>query len=245
MIRQDLTAFIFARGGSKGILKKNLQIIGGLPLIGHAIRCGLESRYINRMIVSTDSEEIAEISRDLGAETPFMRPELLATDSSSELLSWRHAIQAMPEYFAVESCPPFISLPATSPLRTASDVDNAIEKYCSSHLQKDVLLAISKSRRNPYLNMVTIGDDDLVHIVNDNSKATRRQDVPDVYDISTAIYVANSNYVLSCQRIIDGRVGYIEIPPERAIDIDDEYDLHLARLLLEQPYINKKAGSLF
>ncbi|MGE4348919.1 MAG: acylneuraminate cytidylyltransferase family protein [Candidatus Berkiella sp.] len=234
-LRQNLTAFIFARGGSKGIPNKNIQLLNGIPLIGYAIRAALESQYISKVIVSTDCEKIAAIARDFGAETPFLRPDALATDLSPELLAWRHAIEMEKDFFQNKDVP-FISLPATSPLRNSEDIDAALNKYFAHQDTTDLVLAITESRRNPYLNMVTVRDDDFLSIVIEGAQGIRRQDVPQTYDISTSVYVANPAYLLQCKKIIEGRVRYILVPPERSIDIDDEYDFYLAELLLKHPF---------
>lgn len=233
--KQNLTAFIFARGGSKGIPNKNIQPLNGIPLIGYAIRSALKSLYVNRVVVSTDCMKIAAVARDFGAHTPFLRPEALAIDSAPELIAWRHAIEMQKHLFQNKDVP-FISLPATSPLRSSEDIDAALNKYFSCQDTIDLVLAIAESRRNPYLNMVTIGDNDLVSIAIEGSMGIRRQDVPRTYDISTSVYIANPEYLLQCHRIIEGRVGYIMVPPERSIDIDDEYDFYLAELLLKYPF---------
>ena len=91
-IKHFICAFIFARGGSKGIPRKNIKLLGDKPLIAYAIETGLNSRYINRVAVSTDDQEIAEVARRYGADVPFMRPKYLAQDDSPELLAWRHAV---------------------------------------------------------------------------------------------------------------------------------------------------------
>lgn len=229
-----LAAFIFARGGSKGIKDKNIREVAGKPLIAHSIACALATRSVGRVVVSTDSPAIAAAARAHGAEV-LDRPEELASDKSPELLSWKHAIQSRPDLFGSGGQPLFISLPATSPLRAPADVDAAVERFRQGGC--DILFGITPSRRNPYLNMVTVGKDGLIRIAIEGSSAIRRQDVPDVFDITTCVYVADPAYVLGCQgRLIDGRVGYVEIPAERSLDIDDPFDLHLAELLLTRPF---------
>ena len=112
MIRTDHTAFVFCRGGSKGIPDKNIRPVAGKPLLRWAVEGALASRYVARVVVSTDSPRIAEVALASGAEV-LMRPDELATDTASELLAWRHAIAA--ERDALGGT--FISLPAPSPLR--------------------------------------------------------------------------------------------------------------------------------
>jgi CMP-N-acetylneuraminic acid synthetase len=233
MTREGLTAFIFARGGSKGIKDKNIRTVAGQPLIAHSIACALASRSVARVMVSTDSEGIADVARAHGADV-ILRPAQLAADDSPELLAWKHAV-AESGVFGDGGQDLFLSLPATSPLRSPADVDASVAKFRAGGC--DILFGITPSRRSPYLNMVTIGSDGLIRVVIDGSSAYRRQDVPDVYDITTSVYVSTPAYVLACQgRLSDGKVGHIIIPPQRSLDIDDPFDLHLAGLLLKHPF---------
>lgn len=226
---QKYSAFIFARGGSKGVINKNIRIVAGKPLIIHTIESALASRYIKRIIVSTDSEKIAKISSDFGAEI-LMRPAEISGDNSPEILAWKHAINNYSE--SLNGI--FISLPATSPLRAIEDIDKGIDKFNKTDC--DILFGVTPSHRSPYLNMAKINKSDLLEIIIPNSTATRRQDVPQVYDITTCIYVSNVKYIKHCANLMDGRVSYTCIPVERSIDIDTEFDLHLAELMLENPY---------
>jgi CMP-N-acetylneuraminic acid synthetase len=236
-----LTAFIFARGGSKGVKDKNIFPVAGKPLIAHSIASALASKSVGRVVVSTDDAKIARAAKDHGAEV-LDRPAELAADATPEVLAWRHAVESFPALFTGENAQPFVSLPATSPLRAPEDVDRALEKFRKTPC--DILFSITPSARNPYLNMVKIGADDLITIAIDGSSAKRRQDVPEMFDITTCVYVATSAHVLNCARLgtrlIDGRVGYVIIPPERALDIDNHFDLHLAELMLSRPFTSPK-----
>jgi N-acylneuraminate cytidylyltransferase len=223
------TAFIFARGGSKGVPKKNIRVVAGQPLIVHSIKCALKSKFISKVVVSTDCEKIANISTKAGAEV-LIRNEDLASDTSPEILSWKHAINNYEDKLHST----FISLPATSPLRNTEDINNAIEKFNSSEC--DILFGISDSHRNPYLNMVKINEENYIELVNKGLTATRRQDVPDVYDVTTCVYVGETNYIKTTTSLMDGKVGYSTIPVQRSLDIDTEYDLYLADLLLKSPF---------
>lgn len=126
------TAFIFARGGSKGVLRKNIKTLAGKPLICYAIETSLKNQYVTRVVVSTDDEKIAEIAKQSGAEVPFMRPAELARDDSPEWLSWRHAIENTRAIYGTDSCPIFLSTPATCPFRDVSDIDNCVETLQNS-----------------------------------------------------------------------------------------------------------------
>jgi N-acylneuraminate cytidylyltransferase len=225
-------AFIFARGGSKGIRDKNTQPAGGKPLIAHAISCALESQHIARVIVSTDSKKIASVAQSCGAEI-LMRPSALATDISAEILAWRHAIETYADHFKQPGTV-FISLPATSPLRICKNIDDAIARHANKDC--DIVFGITPSHRNPYLNMATINDADHIELVIKGKNAVRRQDVPPVYDITTCIYVASASYIQQCNSLMDGRVGYVKIAAEHALDIDTPFDLYLADLMLTHPF---------
>jgi CMP-N-acetylneuraminic acid synthetase len=227
------TAFIFARGGSKGVKHKNIYPVAGKPLIAHSITSALASKSVGRVVVSTDDELIAEAARAFGADI-LERPAELATDTTPEIMAWRHAIDSFPALFTGSGMQPFISLPATSPLRASEDIDAALARFRSHPC--DILFGISPSHRNPYLNMVAINEQSLINIVIPGSAAVRRQEVPDIYDVTTCVYVGHVAYIQSCIRLMEGRVGYTIIPTERALDIDTPYDIHLAELLLNHPY---------
>ena len=231
MAEKDYIAFIFARGGSRGVKDKNIRLVAGKPLIAHSIESAFASKYISEVIVSTDSEKIAAVAKNYGAKL-LMRPGDLARDKSPELLAWKHAIASNLDLLKNTST--FISLPATSPLRSSQDINAAIEKYQQN--QCDILFGICQSHRNPYLSMVSITDENLIEVVNDGSDAFRRQDVPQVYDVTTCVYVGDIEYIMSCEKLMQGRVGYLEIPVERSLDIDTEYDLYLANLILTNPF---------
>jgi N-acylneuraminate cytidylyltransferase len=220
-------AFIFARGGSKGLPGKNVKPLGGLPLIGHAVNAARESTLIDRIIVSTDDEAIAETARSCGAEVPFLRPAELARDDSPEWLAWRHAIGE------VEDFDVFVSLPCTAPLRNGEDVRRCIELYRAGGC--DVVVTTRKAERHPSFNMVTRDADGCVHIAMPPAKAvTRRQDAPEVWDMTTVAYVSSPRFILENDSLFAGRVKAVEIPAERAVDIDTELDFAFAEFLMER-----------
>ena len=224
------TAFIFARGGSKGLPDKNILEIGGVPLIAWSIKHAKSCSSIERVIVSTDSEKIKAIALEYGADVPFMRPAELATDTASELDAWRHAIK---ELERIDGRYPeiIISLPATSPLRISSDIDRALERYSEGDV--DVVIGVTDAHRNPYFNMVKFDSQNHVEILNNpNGDIKRRQDAPRVFDITTVVYIANSEFVAKCSSLFTGRVGAVHIPQERSIDIDNLHDFKIAQYLM-------------
>lgn len=223
-------AFIFARGGSKGLPGKNIRPLGGKPLIAWSIEHALEIDRIDRVLVSTDSLEIASISRQYGAEVPFIRPAYLAMDESPEWLAWRHGLEYLKEDMG--SMPEImVSVPATAPLRLAIDLNRCIDEYEKG--STDVVITVTDAQRNPYFNMVKENPDGTYGLVNASPLTVeRRQDAPIVYDMATVCYVVNSEFVMSHDSIFEGRVGAVQVPIERAIDIDTLLDFQIAEVLL-------------
>lgn len=229
------TAFIFARKGSKGLPGKNIKLFHGKPLIARAIEQAQKAKKINRVIVSTDSQEISEIALSYGAEVPFLRPKNLSEDSSPERKAWQHALNFLLEE---EGKLPdiMISVPATSPLREPSDLDACIEEYLNSDV--DTLLTVIEAARNPYFTMLSkdknTGLFDLAF--KSEKQIIRRQDAPKIYDIASIAWVTDPNFVISNDNLYDGRVGAIEVPAERAIDIDTMLDFKIAELLFHEKH---------
>jgi len=226
----NAVAIIFARGGSKGLPGKNIRLLGGKPLIAWSIEQALSIKRIVRVIVSTDSEEIAEVARQYGAEVPFIRPEKFSKDDSPEWLAWQHAIKYLME--ETEVLPELmISLPATAPLRIEIDIENCLDEYEKGG--SDVIITVTDAHRNPYFNMVKTNEDGTVGILNSiDSKISRRQDAPEVYDMATVCYVVKPKFVIDNSSIFEGRVKAVHIPSERAIDIDTLLDFQITESLL-------------
>ena len=223
--------YVFARGGSKGVPGKNIRPLVGKPLIEYAIGALRESRYVSRVIVSTDDEAIARAARDCGAEVPFMRPAELARDDSSELHAWKHALAEAKKEGVMPDI--FVSAPATSPLRSPRDIDCAIEMLEDTGC--DMVLGVTPSSRNPYFNMVSRGEDGRIAILmTPPDKIVRRQDAPPVYDITTVVYAARAEYVDRCEAAFSGDVRSIVIPPERSLDIDTLLDFAFAEFMLKR-----------
>jgi N-acylneuraminate cytidylyltransferase len=223
--------FIFARGGSKGLPNKNIMDFKGKPLIAWSIEQAKEIDLISRVIVSTDSLEIATVAEKYGADVPFIRPKDLATDESPEWLSWQHAINFLsgtnlpiPEIM--------VSVPATSPLRSSGDIQKCIDLYLQG--ESETVITVSESGRNPYFNIVEEDKDGFVHISKSRTNGpNRRQDAPKTYDVTTVCYVTSPKFVMTHKSIYEGRVRKVIIPKERSIDIDDLFDFKLAEKIQE------------
>lgn len=221
-------AFIFARGGSKGLPGKNIRHFGGLPLLAHGIRLAHSIDRIERVFVSTDDAAIAAVAREYGAEV-IDRPAELATDTASEWMAWRHAIDHVRATLGL-TFDTMLSLPATSPLRNQSDVQGCLDALRG---EVEAVITVTPSARSPYFNMVTEGADGFSRVVLGNAKFQRRQDVPQVYDVTTVAYVTRPDFVLTHANLFEGRVKAVVVPKERAVDIDDEFDFKVAQALLD------------
>lgn len=222
-------AFIFARGGSKGLPGKNIKPLNGKPLLQYSIDTAKKVSEIDDVFVSTDCDSIAEVALACGAKV-IKRPDELATDTSPEWLSWRHAIDYVTEHFGVFDR--FVSLPATSPLRNESDVISALNKLNSSNA--DICISVSPANRSPYFNMVKLAADGNVEIViKPEGAVSRRQDAPEVYDITTVVYATSVNFVQEQSSIFSGKVVATIVPKIRAVDIDDIFDFMFAESILK------------
>ena len=221
-------AFIFARGGSKGLPGKNIKPLAGKPLLQYSVETALASPSIDKVFVSTDDAEIAKVALASGALL-IDRPVDLASDTSPEWLSWRHAIEwVSAEYGEFDG---FVSLPATSPLRSVEDVESAIQQRLDT--ETDICISVTPASRSPFFNMVKQTENGLVELVNKpEADVTRRQDSPEVFDITTVIYVASPQFILQEFGLFSGKVTSITVPKARAVDIDDIYDFKLAEVIL-------------
>ena len=226
-------AGIFARGGSKGVPRKNIRLLAGKPLIAYAIETARASRLIDRVVVSTDDEEIARVAERCGAEVPFRRPPELARDDAPEWLSWQHAIRTVQAQEPALRVGCFVSVPATSPLRAVEDVDACIRLLQAS--DADLVVTVTPAGRSPYFNMVTLDGDGWARLVMPSAPAlARRQDAPPVYDMTTVAYAARPEFVLRAASWREGRVKAVVVPRERALDIDTELDFEFAEFMVRR-----------
>jgi len=229
-MKPTIYAFIFARGGSKGIPRKNIRLLAGKPLIAYAIEVGIVSEMIDRVFVSTDDEEIAEVSRRYGAEVPFLRPKELALDDSPEWLAWRHAICEIQKNSDVSPMDIFLSLPPTSPFRIKDDIEACILTLLES--DADIVITVKNASRHPSFNMVTIDGKGYAKLVMPlEKKVHRRQEVPQVFDMTTVAYAARPDFIMNADELFGGKTRAVVIPQERALDIDTEFDFTLANFI--------------
>jgi len=224
-------AAIFARGGSKGVPRKNVRLLHGVPLIGRAIRTAQAVARVERVIVSTEDQEIADVAEAFGAEVPFRRPAELATDTASEWLAWQHLLSQVGGGFGLSEADVMLSVPTTSPLRAVADLDACLDALVTTGA--DIAITVTPASRHPAFNMVTCDADGLASLAMQfDPPVVRRQDAPAMFDITTVAYAARASFVRRARGVFDGRVATALVPHERALDIDTEYDWAIAECLI-------------
>jgi len=223
--------FIFARGGSKGVPMKNIKLLGGKPLICHAIETARDCPSIDRIVVSTDDARIAKIAETTGAEVPFIRPSALAKDDAPEWLAWRHAVDFLKKEGT--SFDLFISIPTTSPFRKVEDIENCIQLF-RQNAGTDVVITVTPAQRHPSFNMVTLDTSMTADLAAPLDQVVfRRQDTSRMYDITTVAYVVRPEFILTANSIFEGNVKAVVVPRARALDIDSPFDFKIAELLIK------------
>lgn len=226
-----VSCFIFARGGSKGIKDKNLAKVGGRTLVEHSVRIAQQNTRISEVFVSSDSVQILAHARALGARS-ISRPFELATDSSPEIDSWKHALD-FSENTLGQNMDCFLSLPPTSPLRKDTDISRLLDKYDEG--VADLVVCVTKSHRSPYFNICSVNDDGCLSIfASQGDVKVRRQDAPLTFDLTTVGYAVRPDYLKNASHLFEGTVSYIEVDRLSAVDIDDLEDLEYARYLYER-----------
>lgn len=221
--KERLLAVIPARGGSKGVPRKNVRIVGGLPLIAWTLKAAGESRFVDTTIVSTDDEEIATVARAHGGDVPFVRPAQLASDQAPTMDVVLDALQRFPGYQWV------LLLQPTSPLRQAADIDAAIERCVATGAPSCV--SVCAAQESPYW-MYTVADGGQMRPLIAQTTHTRRQDLPPVYSLNGAIYLARVDWLQREHAFVRPDTIAYEMPFERSLDIDTESDLLQLQTLL-------------
>lgn len=222
---------IGARGGSKGLAGKNVRPLLGKPLIGWSIEQARACPEIERVVVSTDSPEIAAVAREFGADVPFMRPAELANDSAGKWQVWQHALAECERHYG-PGIELFVDLDCTSPLRDVSDISRAIEQFRRSDV--DAVFSVCQARKNPYFNMLELEGDYLRMCKTLPKPIVRRQDAPKVFEHVASIYVLSPDYLRRGTGLLSGRTQGYDIGAEKSLDIDSQFDFELIEYLMKQ-----------
>ena len=226
---KEVCAFIFARGGSKGVPRKNLREAGGRTLLDRSIDVALEIPRVAGVFVSTDDDDIASGAKKRGVGVIPRGPEL-SGDDSPEWLAWQHAITSVRDMGF--KCDVLLSIPPTAPLRTPEDVQRCLDALVD---KIDCVVTMTPSAHHPAFNMVSLDSEGSLRLgMSETPTIQRRQDAPPMFSLTTVAYAARSDFVLQSSRMWQGVVRGIEVPVERALDVDSEWDLHVADLVLRE-----------
>ena len=222
-----ILAIIPARAGSKGIKDKNIIDLNKKPLIAYSIEAGLKSKYIDKVVVTTDGNEIANVSREYGAEVPFLRPKHLSSDTSKTIDAVIHCIDTMEKMG--ERYDYMVLLQPTQPLRQTWHIDEAIELIVEK--DEEALVSVSKVKDHPIL-MRTIDEKGYAINLLEGSSTKRRQDFIDFYKVNGAIYINKINKNLNSNTSLnDNKLVYI-MDEQYDVDIDEMLDLHIAEIAM-------------
>jgi CMP-N,N'-diacetyllegionaminic acid synthase len=225
----SILALITARGGSKGVPGKNIALVAGRPLIAWTIEAARMSRHIGRVVVDTDDAVIAEVARACEAETPYVRPAELARDDTLSMDVVVHALRWLAEHEAYR--PDWLCLlQPTSPLRTAADIDAAIELAIARNA--DAVVSVAPSDQHPLWQKRLDHDGRMHDYVEREARPLQRQGLPPAYVLNGAIYLAKSDILLTKRNWYTGRAYAYVMPSERSLDVDSHWDLRLADLML-------------
>lgn len=223
-----ILCLIPARGGSKEILRKNIKLLSGKPLIAWTINAAKQSKYIDEVVVSTDDIEIAEIAKQYGAKVPFLRPNELATDEASSIEVASHALKHLPGFDWL------LLLQPTSPLRTASDIDDII-KFCKDN-ESPSAVSICEVSKHPYWTYQKDQQFRLQPFISSHPKITRRQDLPKAYSLNGALYLAKTDWLLKQKSFIGTETLGFAMSLEKSADLDTIEDWNWAEYLIKKKY---------
>jgi CMP-N,N'-diacetyllegionaminic acid synthase len=223
-------AIVPARGGSKGVPRKNLCDVAGKPLIGWTCEAALACLLLERVIVSTDSPEIAEVALGYGVEIPFMRPAELALDDTPGIEPILHAVRWLDENQDYRP-DQVVVLQPTSPLRLAEDVSNSIRLAIEK--RAEAVVSVTRAKDHPYWTKIVDAGGRMSDFLEFHHPVFRRQDLPDVYALNGAVYVAQRKVLLERRTLFPENTYAYVMPQDRSLDVDTLWDLHLADLILK------------
>jgi N-acylneuraminate cytidylyltransferase len=223
---KKILAVIIARGGSKGVPRKNIKMAGGKPLIAWVIEAGKKSKYIDKLIVSSDDSEIISVAKSFGCDAPFIRPAEFAKDKSTSDDVIMHALNNILGFDYV------IAIQPTSPLLISKDIDGCIDFCISSNAESTV--TVVEPEKSPYWTFIMGDGNKLLPVFEQKYFKQQRQELPVAYMPTGAIKIAESKWFLENKSFYsDSTVGYL-IPKERSLDIDSELDFKVFEIIISQ-----------
>ena len=226
---------IGARGGSQGLPQKNVRPLLGKPLIAWSIEQAIETPEIDRVVVSTDSEDIADIASSSGAEVPFVRPENLSGPNVGKFQVWQHALMTCETHFE-ENYEFLVDLDCTNPLRDPKDISAAIAQFRRSRERGvDAVFSVCDARKNPYFNLVEPDEIGAMRMSKSPNKSiVARQAAPPVFEHVASIYVLDPQYLRQANHLLDGHSEGYDIGQDKSFDIDSYLDFEIVQYLMKR-----------
>ena len=228
-MRDDVLIIIPARGGSKGIPRKNIKLLGGKPLIYYAIDTAREITSDENICVSTDDAEIESVVEQYGLPVPFLRPEELSTDTAGTYEVLLHALdyyEKQGKHYDI-----VLLLQTTTPFRTAEQVKEALALYDKS--QADMVVSVKECAANPYYNIFEEDKDGWLHVSKGDGNIFRRQDAPKVYEYNGAIYIMNAEKLKQTHmHKLPHRIKYV-MDEQSSFDLDTMADWNMAEMIIK------------
>ncbi|WP_333871700.1 acylneuraminate cytidylyltransferase family protein [Desulforamulus putei] len=218
-------AIIPARGGSKGIPRKNLRLLAGKPLLAWTVEEAKKSQYIDRLILSSEDAEIIALAKSLGCDVPFIRPAQLARDETPGIEPVLHALQVLPEKYDY-----VVLLQPTSPLRRAKDIDECIA-LCMNQ-GACACVSVTEPAHHPYWMYELLPNGFLKPFMPKDKVPFRRQELQPVYALNGAVYVACCDWLQEKRTFLAEETVAFVMPPERSLDVDTELDLQICEFFL-------------
>lgn len=234
--QKKILALIPARGGSKGLPRKNILNISGKPLLYWTIKAAQSSIYIDRIILSSEDDEIMKIAADFNCEVPFKRPINLAKDNTSSIAVINHALVAIK---AANEFSILILLQPTSPLRTSYHIDEAIETLIKG--PGKAIVSVSKSEHPPFWSNTLPDNFNMGKFIQSNIKHKPRQSLPTYYQLNGAIFLAYINYFTNIQGFFGSETYAYLMDKRSSIDIDDTLDFEMAEYLLRKQEVHPES----
>jgi CMP-N,N'-diacetyllegionaminic acid synthase len=223
---------ICARGGSKGVLNKNIRSLAGKPLIAYSLEQAIMSQLFDLIAVSSDSPEILEVADQYGADVLVQRPIELATDTAAKLPVIKHCVEQA-ELTKGKIFDVVVDLDATSPLRSISDIQGAVELLESEQVSN--VITAAPARRSPYFNLVELGENEVVKLSKSlKEPLVRRQDSPKCFDMNASIYVWQRAALAEYPSVFNPDTRLFVMPEERSTDIDSPLDFEIVEFLMKK-----------
>ena len=223
------------RKGSREVKNKNFRLVNGKPLMYFTIKQAIKSKIFDNIVASTDSKQILKYAKSYGADGWFLRSKKLSSNFSSKIPVIKHALIEAEKFYS-KSFKFVVDLDVSSPLRNVEDIIKAYKFFLRK--KADILITVSRSRKNPYFNIVEIRNKKVKIIKSAGKNIFRRQDAPQTFDMNASIYIWTRKAILNSRSLYNKKTILYEMPVYRSIDIDSKLDFKIVEFLLKNK--NKK-----